>query len=127
MSAAAAIKPEAAKPIAVAPKELIAINELAAASSCSEATSGSTLSWAGSKNCPTALDRATMTYSQTMLSGTRKGIENTNTARIKSAVTIMRRRSKRSTNTPAISPTTRLGAAVAININPTLAAEPVIR
>ena len=61
ISVAPAIRPEAAKPTAVAPKELIAIKEFAAASSCSEATSGSTLSWAGSKNCPMALQTSTMT------------------------------------------------------------------
>ncbi|MBI4787207.1 MAG: hypothetical protein HY782_09195 [Chloroflexi bacterium] len=40
---------------------------------------------------------------------------------------MMRLRSIRSTNTPAIRPRTRLGAAVAINIKPTLAAEFVSR
>ena len=69
MLAAEAIRPEAAKPMAVEPNELMAISELAAANSSSEATSGSTLSCAGSKNCPMALVSMTITYSQTTLNG----------------------------------------------------------
>ncbi len=43
-AAAEAMRPEAAKPMAVEPKELIAMSELAEANSCSEAISGKTLS-----------------------------------------------------------------------------------
>ena len=67
MEAADAIKPAAAKPTAVEPKELMASIELAAPSSSSEATSGSMLSSAGAKNCPTALVSMISTYNQTML------------------------------------------------------------
>lgn len=48
MLAAEAMRPDAAKPIAVEPKELMEMSELAAANSFSGATSGRTLSWAGS-------------------------------------------------------------------------------
>ena len=55
-----AIKPDAANPMAVEPNELMAIIELAAANSSSEATSGRTLSIAGLKNCSTTLAKATI-------------------------------------------------------------------
>ncbi len=78
------MRPDAANPTAVEPNALIAINELAAASSSSVATSGSTLECAGSKKVETELESITMTYSQTILWGTRKGIEKTSAARSKS-------------------------------------------
>ncbi len=54
-----AMNPDAANPTAVDPNELIDIIELAAASSSSGATSGSTASLAGSKKVETALATAT--------------------------------------------------------------------
>jgi hypothetical protein len=56
-----AISPAAAKPIAVEPKSAIERNEFAAASSSSDATSGITASWAGSKNCLTPAFISTIT------------------------------------------------------------------
>jgi len=54
--------PAAAKPTAVDPNELIERKAFAEASSSSEATSGSTLCWAGSKNCLTPLATRTTRY-----------------------------------------------------------------
>jgi hypothetical protein len=73
-----------------------------------------------------ALVSITITYNQTMLEGTRNGIRKTRTARSISAMIIIFLRSNLSTNTPATNPTNKLGAAVAININPTLNADPPV-
>src|SRR6266571_9148778 len=54
-------------------------------------------------------------------------MKKTTRARDRSAVTMITLRFQRSTKTPAIRPTSRLGAAVAISINPTERAEPVMR
>src|SRR5574340_578192 len=62
-----------------------------------------------------------------IFNGTRNGIRNTSTARIRSAAIMIFLRSKRSTKTPANNPTSRLGAAVAISMRPTLMAELVRR
>ena len=51
MSNAAASRPAAAKPMAVDPNEAIWRNALAAVSSSSDAISGISASYAGSKNC----------------------------------------------------------------------------
>ena len=57
----AAKNPAAAKPRMLEAVALTAISEFAAPSAASSATSGSTLSCAGSKNCWTVLERATKT------------------------------------------------------------------
>ena len=55
----------------------------------------------------------------------RNGISPTTTAWTRQVQIMTERRSYRSTNTPAMSPTTRLGTAVAISVTPTRKAEPV--
>ncbi len=85
--------PAAAKPTVVEPTELMAIRELAADSSSSVASSGSTLASAESKNCVIALLSATITYNQAMLTGTRNGIRKTAMARSKSEACRIRFRS----------------------------------
>ena len=55
----------------------------------------------------------------------RNGIVATTTPWSRLLAIITRRRSQRSTKTPAMSPTTRLGMAVAISVTPTRKADPV--
>ena len=93
MSKAVARSPDSANPIEVDPNELIMIQEFAAASSSSVATSGRTASLAGLKNCEMVLTRATATYSRAMLAWIRIGIETTIAARRRSAMSMIRRRS----------------------------------
>ena len=61
MSKAVASRPDSANPTEVDPNELIMIQEFAAASSSSVATSGRTASLAGLKNCEIVLTAATAT------------------------------------------------------------------
>ncbi len=65
------------------------------------------------------------TNSQAMLAPIRNGISATVTAWSRFVTIITRRRSQRSTNTPATSPTSTVGIALAISVAPTRKAEPV--
>ena len=90
---AVASRPDRAKPIEVEPNELIMIQEFAAASSSSVATSGRSASLAGLKNCEIVLTAATATYSKAMSTEIRNGIVTTITARRRSEMTMILRRS----------------------------------
>ena len=122
-----ASRPAAANPTAVEPNDLIERNASAAASSSSSATSGITLSWAGSKNWATAEFRRMITYSQATPNEIASGIDATSAARSRSDAIMILLRSKRSTKTPATRPKTRLGTADAMRISPTARAESVSR
>src|SRR5262245_54452269 len=123
-------KPAAANPTAVEPNELIARNELALLSASSDAISGRMLSQAGSKNWRTVAARKSSPYIATMppsLPSRSKaiGIMRTKRPRRRSDASRIRLRSKRSTKTPANSPTNRVGSAATMSTRPTLSAEPV--
>src|SRR5438093_6133623 len=125
-------KPAAAKPTAVEPNELMARNELALLSSSSDAISGRTLSHAGSKNCLTVAARKSSPYIATMprslpSASNASGISRTIPPRSRSEARRIRLRLKRSTNTPANSPTKSVGSAETMSTSPTLRTEPVIR
>ena len=121
--------PASAKPMAVDPNWAIAISELAAASSSSLATSGRTASLAGSKNCLTDDESRTITYNQNTESPSviRNGIAATSAAWTTTVTIMIVLRSYRSTNTPAMRPKIRVGAAETISMMPTFSTESVSR
>ncbi len=120
-------RPASAKPMAVDPNWAMAINEFAAASSSSEAISGSTLSLAGSKNCWTDAESSTITYRLMMLSVACRlmGMAATSPARRMVLTTMIVLRFQRSTKTPAMRPKRSVGAAETMSMIPTLRIDPV--
>ena len=123
-----ASRPAPANPMAVDPKAAMDRNALAAASSSSLAISGMRLSWAGSKNCLTPAFSSSSAYSPMIESNsTVSARKPTMTDWMRHVTTRIFLRSWRSTYTPASSPTTRLGTAVAMSVRPTARADPVSR
>ncbi len=125
-----ASRPAPAKPIAVDPKLAMDRNEFAAASSSSLAISGIRLSWAGSKNCLTpALTRSRRNRPSSAIASMpmTTAMSATTTAWTRQVARMTPRRSWRSTNTPASSPTTRLGRTVTMSVSPTARVDSVTR
>jgi hypothetical protein len=116
--------------MAVDPNDAIDRNELADRSSSSVASSGIRLSWAGSKNCLTPALSRIRAYNPTTAMDSipiTNAMSVTMTACTRQVPIRIRLRSCRSTYTPASRPTTRLGRAVAMSVNPTASADPVSR
>ena len=93
--------------------------ELAATRSRSPTTAGMTAVLAGRKRSVTVAIRKAITYTRPMWISNANGTASTRTARTTSQAIIVRRRSHRSTSTPASGPRITLGTAVAAKTSPT--------